>query len=88
MKIGDSLIDTGYDKLGPIVGRGCRIGVNASLMPGVRVGPDSFVGPQVCLRQDLEANKIALLESRYQVDDNKTRLDEGKRRELLDRLKG
>jgi len=86
IKVGGSLIDTGYDKLGAIVGRGCRIGVNASLMPGVRVGPDSFVGPQVCLRQDLEANKIALLESRYRVEDNETRLDEGKRQELLRRL--
>jgi bifunctional UDP-N-acetylglucosamine pyrophosphorylase/glucosamine-1-phosphate N-acetyltransferase len=86
IKVGDSLIDTGYDKLGAIVGRGCRIGVNASLMPGVRVGPDSFVGPQVCLRQDLGANKIVLLESQYQVTDNETRLDEGKRRELLRKL--
>jgi NDP-sugar pyrophosphorylase family protein len=86
IKVGDSLVDTGYDKLGAIVGRGCRIGVNASLMPGVRVGPDSFVGPQVCLRQDLEANKTAFLESRYQVEDNETRLDEGKRQELLRRL--
>jgi NDP-sugar pyrophosphorylase family protein len=88
IKVGDNLVDTGYDKLGAIVGRGCRIGVNASLMPGVRVGPDSLVGPQICLQQDLEANKIILLESRYQVEDNKTRLDEGKRRELLDKLRG
>jgi acetyltransferase-like isoleucine patch superfamily enzyme len=61
--------------------------VNASLMPGVRVGPDSFVGPQVCLHQDLGANKLVLLESRYQVKDNETRLDKGKRQELLRRLK-
>jgi NDP-sugar pyrophosphorylase family protein len=87
IKVGDSLVDTGYDKLGAIMGQGCRIGVNASLMPGVRAGPDSFVGPQVCLRQDLGANKIALLESRYQVEDNSTRLDEGKRQELLRKLK-
>ena len=86
-KVGDSLVDTGYDKLGAIVGRGCRIGVNASLMPGVRVGPDSFVGPQVCLHKDLRANKIVLPKSQYYVKDNKTRLDEGKRQELLRRLK-
>lgn len=86
IKVGDSLVDTGYNKLGAIVGRGCRIGVNSSLMPGVRVGHDSFVGPQVCLRRDLGANKIALLESRYRVEDHETRLDEGKRRELLRKL--
>jgi bifunctional UDP-N-acetylglucosamine pyrophosphorylase/glucosamine-1-phosphate N-acetyltransferase len=87
IKVGDRLIDTGYDKLGAIVGRGCRIGVNASLMPGVRVGPGSVVGPQVCLHDDLPASKTVLVASRHQVTDNKTRLDEGKRRELLHRLK-
>ncbi|MCK5124267.1 MAG: NTP transferase domain-containing protein [Dehalococcoidia bacterium] len=88
IKVGDNLVDTGYDKLGAILGRGCRIGVNANLMPGVRVGPDSFVGPQVCLREDVDANKRVLLESRYEVQDNETRLNENKRRELLDKFKG
>jgi len=87
IKVGDSLVDTGYDKLGAIVGRGCRIGVNASLMPGVRVGSDSVVGPQVCLHNDLGANKMVLVASRHQVTDNKTRLGEDKRRELLDKLR-
>jgi NDP-sugar pyrophosphorylase family protein len=88
VQVGNSLIDTGYDKLGAMVGRGCRIGVHASLMPGVRVGPDSVVGPQVCLHDDLQANKMVLAASRRQVTDNKTNLDENKRRELLDKLKG
>ena len=86
IKVGDRLVDTGYDKLGAIVGRGCRIGVNASLMPGVRVGADSFVGPQVCLRDDLEANKMVLLEPQYHIEDNKTKLDKRKRRRLLRKL--
>ena len=88
VKVGDSLLDTGYDKLGAIMGRGCRIGVNASLMPGVRVGPDSFVGPQICLREDLGANKTALLESRHEIKDNEISLDEAKRQALLKRLAG
>jgi NDP-sugar pyrophosphorylase family protein len=88
VKVGDNIVDTGCDKLGAIVGRGCRIGVNASLMPGVRVGSDSVVGPQICLHHDLQASKMILVASRHQVMDNKTRLDEGKRRELLDKLNG
>jgi bifunctional UDP-N-acetylglucosamine pyrophosphorylase/glucosamine-1-phosphate N-acetyltransferase len=83
IEIGDSLVDTDYDKLGAIVGRGCRIGVNVSLMPGIRVGANSFVGPHVCLVEDIGANKVILLESWCQVEDNKTRLDKGKRRKLL-----
>lgn len=86
IEVGGSLVHTGYDKLGAIIGRGCRIGVNASLMPGVRVGPDSFVGPQVCLRRDVGANKMVLEESRYRVEENQTRLDRAKRRGLRDRL--
>jgi len=70
-----------------MVGRGCRIGVNATLMPGVRVGPDSFLGPHICLREDVDANKMLLLEPRYEVQDNETRLNESKRRELLDKFK-
>lgn len=85
--VGNTLVDTGYDKLGAILGRGCRIGVNASLMPGTRVGPGSFVGPQICLQQDLGADKLVLPASRYRVRDAGIMLDEGKRRELLDRLK-
>lgn len=88
VKVGDSPVDTGYDKLGAILGRGCRIGINASLLPGVRVGPGSFVGPHICLRQDLAENKMALPEPCYRVQENQTRLDEGKRRGLLDKLKG
>jgi len=86
IKVGDSLVDTGCDKLGAIVGQGCRIGVNSSLMPGVRVGPNAFVGPHIYLHDDLGANKMALPESRYQVEENETRLDEDKRQELLRRL--
>jgi UDP-N-acetylglucosamine diphosphorylase / glucose-1-phosphate thymidylyltransferase / UDP-N-acetylgalactosamine diphosphorylase / glucosamine-1-phosphate N-acetyltransferase / galactosamine-1-phosphate N-acetyltransferase len=86
IRIGDSFVDTGYDKLGAIIGRGCRIGINASLVPGVRVGPDSFVGPHICLRQDLEENKVALLEPRYQIKENRTKLDEDKRKKLLNSL--
>ena len=86
IEVGDTLVDTGCDKLGAIIGRGCRIGVNASLMPGVRVGPGSFVGPQVCLSEDVAANKMVLLESRHQVTSNETRIDKGKRGRLLDRL--
>ncbi|MFU8796581.1 MAG: hypothetical protein ACNA7X_04725, partial [Dehalococcoidia bacterium] len=86
VKVGDSPVDTGYDKLGAMMGRGCRVGINASLMPGVRVGADCFVGPHVCLRDDLPPHKMVLAESRLQVTDNNTPLDAGRRKELLDRL--
>jgi bifunctional UDP-N-acetylglucosamine pyrophosphorylase/glucosamine-1-phosphate N-acetyltransferase len=42
------------------VGDYCRTGVNAILMPGIRIGPYSIVGPGVILYDDLEPNKILL----------------------------
>jgi len=79
-------IDTGYDKLGAIVGRGCRIGINANLMPGVLVGSHSFIGPHVCLTKDLPANKTALPVSHYQVLDNEVKLSPDSRQDKLKRL--
>ena len=86
VEVAGHLVDTGHDKLGAIVGRNCRIGVNATLMPGVRVGPDSFVGPQVFLRDDLAPNKTILLDARYQITDKNRELDQSKRMKLLRKL--
>ena len=80
---GDGKVDTGYDKLGAIVGKGCRLGINANLMPGVRVGAHSFVGPHVCLTKDLDANKMALPVSQYEVLDNNRKPAQERRQELF-----
>jgi NDP-sugar pyrophosphorylase family protein len=53
-------LDSGRDKFGAIVGDNCRTGVNVSLMPGVKVGPNSIIGPQTCLTNDLEPDSIAI----------------------------
>lgn len=86
VSLGDDKVDTERDKLGAMVGRGCRIGINASLMPGVRVGTNSVVGPQICLTQDLGANSMVLAEPRYRVLPNMTSLVEENRQRLLKKL--
>lgn len=47
------VVDTGRAKLGAICGERARLGINAMLMPGVKVGQDSAVGPGVILQEDL-----------------------------------
>jgi len=42
------------------IGDYCRTGVGTMLMPGVRVGPYSIVGPGVILYKDLEPYKMVL----------------------------
>ncbi len=62
--------DTGRFKLGLMVGKGSRVGVNASIMPGVRVGSSALVGPGVILREDVKDNTKILVKQEYQVSDH------------------
>lgn len=65
-KIGDNKVDTGRTKLGAISGNGVQIGVNVSIMPGIKIGKNSCLGPGVILNEDLEDN-TSLLSIQQQV---------------------
>ena len=64
---GGETLDTGLDKLGAIIGADSKTGINVSLMPGVRIGPNSIVGPHVMLRRDLGPKRMILLDSANQL---------------------
>lgn len=49
-------IDTQLPKLGAIVGENSKIGVNASILPGVKIGRNSFVGPGEIIKEDVKDN--------------------------------
>lgn len=51
--IGGVKVDTGMVKLGAIVGAGSKIGVNSTLIPGVKVGKNCLVSPSEIVRDDL-----------------------------------
>lgn len=63
-------VNTQRNKLGAIIGAGARIGVEAQLMPGVKVGRNSVVGPGVILNKDLEDNKRVFIKQELTVEDN------------------
>jgi len=67
VKIGDEVIDTGRNKLGAIIGNNCKTGINAGIMPGIRVGANCIIGPNVCLTRDLEPDKIVKAATRYRT---------------------
>jgi len=67
MEGGDETLDTGLDKLGAIIGANSKTGINVSIMPGVRIGPNSVVGPHVMLRRDLGPNRMVLLDSANRI---------------------
>jgi UDP-N-acetylglucosamine diphosphorylase/glucosamine-1-phosphate N-acetyltransferase len=84
--IGNEAIDTGRDKLGAIIGDDCKTGINASVMPGIKIGPNSTVGSHVCLTKDLEPEKMIQSEPHYRTLPNPVKLDEAKRKELKEKL--
>ncbi|HEX9262192.1 MAG TPA: bifunctional sugar-1-phosphate nucleotidylyltransferase/acetyltransferase [Candidatus Bathyarchaeia archaeon] len=61
MKVKGKIIDTGRRKLGTVLGDNVKTGINALLMPGVKVGQNSWIGPNHMLQKDLEANTIAMI---------------------------
>ena len=46
------------NKFGTIIGNHVRVGVNTSLMPGVRIGGGSFIGAGLVVAQDIEENSF------------------------------
>jgi bifunctional UDP-N-acetylglucosamine pyrophosphorylase/glucosamine-1-phosphate N-acetyltransferase len=86
VRVGDEMVDTGLDKLGAMMGENCKTGINASILPGVRVGANTFVGPHVCLTADVEPNKMVLPEPRYRVMQKEIELDDKKKEELMRKL--
>lgn len=87
LRVGNESVDTGLDKLGAMIGENSKTGINAGILPGVRVGSNTFVGPHVCLTADVEPNKIVLPEARYNVVRNMISVDDGKKDQLRERLK-
>ncbi len=80
-------VDSGLDKFGAIIGDGCKTGINACLAPGVKIGPQSIVGPNVNLQQDLDSAKIILIgKESYVVKENKITVSPEKKQELMKRL--
>jgi UDP-N-acetylglucosamine diphosphorylase/glucosamine-1-phosphate N-acetyltransferase len=84
--VADEAINTGRDKLGAIIGDNCKTGVNVSVMPGTKIGPNSIVGSHVCLMKDLGPDRMILVEPHYRTLPNQVKLDEAKKKELKEKL--
>ena len=61
MTVKDRVVDSGRTKLGAILGDNVKAGINVLFMPGVKVGCNSWVGPNVVVHRDVLANTVVLL---------------------------
>jgi len=55
-------LDTGKKKLGTFMGDDVQTGVNVSLMPGVKIGPGSWIAPGLCVYEDIPPETFLTLE--------------------------
>ena len=65
MVVKDKIVDTGRRKLGAILGDDVKTGVNSVLMPGVKVGANSWVGANFMVERDLPPNTEAFLQQSW-----------------------
>lgn len=61
VNVGSEKVLTGMEKFGCIIGENCKIGINVSIMPGKKIGPDSIVGAHVLVSKDIGPEKFILL---------------------------
>jgi bifunctional N-acetylglucosamine-1-phosphate-uridyltransferase/glucosamine-1-phosphate-acetyltransferase GlmU-like protein len=71
MMIKDKVIDTGRRKLGVVMGDNVKTGIKSLLMPGVKLGANSWVGANLMVERDLPANAIAVLKQDYMITQKK-----------------
>jgi UDP-N-acetylglucosamine diphosphorylase / glucose-1-phosphate thymidylyltransferase / UDP-N-acetylgalactosamine diphosphorylase / glucosamine-1-phosphate N-acetyltransferase / galactosamine-1-phosphate N-acetyltransferase len=86
LKLDDKRINTGHDKLGIFLGAHCRVGINTSIMPGIRIGANSIIGPHLNIEQDIDSGKRVIGNFRYVMVDNTTNIIEDKRTKLYKKI--
>ncbi|MFX1252643.1 MAG: bifunctional sugar-1-phosphate nucleotidylyltransferase/acetyltransferase [Promethearchaeota archaeon] len=67
VKIKDKVIDSGYRKLGVFLGDNVKTGINASLIGGVKIGPNSAVGAGMLIQRDIGPNQLVYHDSNNRV---------------------
>lgn len=86
--IGEEKIACGSNKLGAIIGENVRIGINVSLMPGVKIGNNCFIGGGISVAKDVPDSKFVYGKWELTMKDNTAKVDPSARELMMRRLKG
>jgi UDP-N-acetylglucosamine diphosphorylase/glucosamine-1-phosphate N-acetyltransferase len=71
MMVKDQLVNTGRRKLGVVLGDNVKTGIKSLFMPGVKVGANSWVGPNLMVERDLPANTMISLKQNCEITEKK-----------------
>jgi UDP-N-acetylglucosamine diphosphorylase / glucose-1-phosphate thymidylyltransferase / UDP-N-acetylgalactosamine diphosphorylase / glucosamine-1-phosphate N-acetyltransferase / galactosamine-1-phosphate N-acetyltransferase len=72
MQIKNKVVDTGRRKLGAILGDNVKTGIGVLLMPGVKVGNDSWVNAGLLVERDIPANTKQVSKQKTDSREKKT----------------
>lgn len=78
--------ESGRNKLGPIFGDHIRIGVQTSIMPGVRIGSNAMITSGLVIAQDIEPNKFVAGKTELEIKDNRADISQVGREEMKKKL--
>jgi bifunctional UDP-N-acetylglucosamine pyrophosphorylase/glucosamine-1-phosphate N-acetyltransferase len=53
MNIKGIRVDSGYRKLGAVVGDNAQTGINVSLLPGIKIGSGAWISPGLIVQDDV-----------------------------------
>lgn len=84
--VGGYLVDTDRNKIGAIIGTNVRIGVGSTIMPGIKIGPKSFIGANVVLDKDVPDGKFIKTQNKLIIKDNKFDITKTSREEIKKNL--
>ncbi len=67
VKVKSQLLDSGIRKFGVIMGDRVKTGVHVSTMPGVKIGPNSWIGPNLMLTRDVGPDMLVFHRTRHRT---------------------
>ncbi len=79
-------ISTQRTKLGAIIGDNVRIGVNCSIMPGVKIGKNAAIGAGVILDQDVPDGKFCSSKQKLTMTENRFSADKTSREKFRKKI--
>ncbi len=72
-------VNTKRNKLGAMIAKNVHVGVNASIMPGVKIGTNSFVGAGLVIDHDIPENSFCYGKTELVIKSNEKNIAKGAR---------
>lgn len=67
-------VNTKRNKLGAVIGAGVGIGVNTSIMPGIKIGKHSWIGAGVVIDKDIPDESFVMGKTSLEIQQNTQRI--------------